>query len=188
LWALGDTETAVAAMGAHRTAVQAGLTYLDTHAGLSRRGTVGTEQIRTEGLVVALFDYRTSLCADPQLHTHAALQQARTQAGQAARAQQRDRDAAEIARARAREQAWEELPEHRTARAQLEQLQAQRDRLRQEQVQRRWSLPLDEAELERTSRWAPRRRRDLTTGSSGSRTPSTPRTVSFTGWTARSAS
>lgn len=78
------------------------------------------------------------------------------------RAQQRDRDAAEIARARAREQAWEELPEHRTARAQLEQIQAQRDRLRQEQVQRRWSLPLDEAELERTSRWAPRRRRDLT--------------------------
>ncbi len=29
-------------------------------------------------------------------------------------------------------------------------------------MQRRWSLPLDEAELERTSRRAPRRRRDLT--------------------------
>jgi len=71
LWALGDPATAAATMGAHRAAVQAGLNYLDAHAALSRRGTDGTEQIRTEGLVVALFDHRTSRCADPQLHTHA---------------------------------------------------------------------------------------------------------------------
>lgn len=71
LWALGNTDVAVAAMGAHRAAVEAGLAYLDTHAGLSRRGTDGVEQIGTAGLAVALFDHRTSRAGDPQLHTHA---------------------------------------------------------------------------------------------------------------------
>ncbi len=71
LWALGDTDVAVAAMGAHRAAVEAGLAYLDTHAGLSRRGTDGVEQVQTAGLAVALFDHRTSRAGDPQLHTHA---------------------------------------------------------------------------------------------------------------------
>ena len=71
LWALGNTDVAVAAMGAHRAAVEAGLAYLDTHAGLSRRGTDGVEQVHTAGLAVALFDHRTSRAGDPQLHTHA---------------------------------------------------------------------------------------------------------------------
>jgi conjugative relaxase-like TrwC/TraI family protein len=71
LWALGDSDVAAAAMGAHRAAVQASLGYLDTHAGLSRRGTDGTEQIGTSGLAVALFDHRTSRAGDPQIHTHA---------------------------------------------------------------------------------------------------------------------
>ncbi|HEX3612871.1 MAG TPA: MobF family relaxase [Sporichthyaceae bacterium] len=71
LWALGNPEVAAAATGAHRAAVAAALAYLDTHASLSRRGTDGTEQLRTDGLAVALFDHRTSRCADPQLHTHA---------------------------------------------------------------------------------------------------------------------
>jgi conjugative relaxase-like TrwC/TraI family protein len=71
LWALGSTDQAVEAMGAHRAAVEAGLAYLDTHAGLSRRGTDGVEQVQTEGLAVALFDHRTSRAGDPQLHTHA---------------------------------------------------------------------------------------------------------------------
>jgi conjugative relaxase-like TrwC/TraI family protein len=71
LWALGNTDVAAAAMAAHRAAVQASLGYLDTHAGLSRRGTDGTEQIGTAGLAVALFDHRTSRAGDPQLHTHA---------------------------------------------------------------------------------------------------------------------
>ena len=71
LWALGSDEMAAAAMAAHRAAVKAGLSYLDTHAGLSRRGTDGFEQVATEGLVAALFDHRTSRAGDPQLHTHA---------------------------------------------------------------------------------------------------------------------
>ena len=71
LWALGNSDVSVAAIGAHRAAVEAGLAYLDTHAGLSRRGTDGVEQIGTAGLAVALFDHRTSRAGDPQLHTHA---------------------------------------------------------------------------------------------------------------------
>jgi conjugative relaxase-like TrwC/TraI family protein len=71
LWALGDQPTAVEGMAAHRAAVRAALGYLDTHAGLSRRGTDGVEQIDSAGLVAALFDHRTSRAGDPQLHTHA---------------------------------------------------------------------------------------------------------------------
>jgi len=71
VWALGDREVAAGVLGAHRAAVTAGLAYLDTHAGLSRRGTDGVEQISTAGLAVALFDHRTSRAGDPQLHTHA---------------------------------------------------------------------------------------------------------------------
>ncbi len=70
LWALGDSVTAVAAMAAHRAAVRAGLAYLDTHAALSRRGTDGTEQVGSAGLVAAVFDHRSSRAGDPQLHTH----------------------------------------------------------------------------------------------------------------------
>lgn len=71
LWALGSSDVAVAAIEAHRAAVEAGLAYLDAHAGLSRRGTDGVEQVQTHGLAVALFDHRTSRAGDPQLHTHA---------------------------------------------------------------------------------------------------------------------
>jgi len=71
VWALGDREVAVGVLAAHRAAVEAGLAYLDTHAGLSRRGTDGVEQIGTAGLAVALFGHRTSRAGDPQLHTHA---------------------------------------------------------------------------------------------------------------------
>jgi TrwC relaxase len=38
----------------------AALSYLDTHASVSRRGTDGVEPIATGGLVAALFDHRTS--------------------------------------------------------------------------------------------------------------------------------
>ncbi|GAC1445490.1 MAG: hypothetical protein NVSMB55_26900 [Mycobacteriales bacterium] len=71
LWALGDSDAAVAVTAAHRATVQATLGYLDTHAGVSRRGTDGREQVGSDGLAVALFEHRTSRCADPQLHTHA---------------------------------------------------------------------------------------------------------------------
>ena len=71
LWSLGGTVAGQHVVAAHRAAVTAALTYLDTHAGLSRRGTDGVEQVATAGLVAALFDHRTSRAGDPQLHTHA---------------------------------------------------------------------------------------------------------------------
>jgi conjugative relaxase-like TrwC/TraI family protein len=71
LWALGDSATAAEAVAAHRAAIRAGLAYLDAHAALSRRGTDGTEQIDSAGLVAAVFDHRSSRAADPQLHSHA---------------------------------------------------------------------------------------------------------------------
>jgi conjugative relaxase-like TrwC/TraI family protein len=71
LWALGKPETAGQVRDAHRAAVAAALSYLDSHASWSRRGMDGTEQIASAGLAAALFEHRTSRCADPQLHTHA---------------------------------------------------------------------------------------------------------------------
>jgi conjugative relaxase-like TrwC/TraI family protein len=71
LWALGGVTAATQVSEAHRAAVTAALSYLDEHAGLSRRGTDGVQQIATKGLVAALFDHRTSRAGDPQLHTHA---------------------------------------------------------------------------------------------------------------------
>ena len=71
LWALADPQVAAAVRAAHRAAVQAALAYLDTHAGLSRKGTDGFEQVGTEGLVAAVFEHRSSRAGDPQLHTHA---------------------------------------------------------------------------------------------------------------------
>jgi len=71
LWALGGTAAGQHILEAHRAALTAALTYLDTRAALSRRGTDGIEQIATAGLVAALFDHRTSRAGDPQLHTHA---------------------------------------------------------------------------------------------------------------------
>jgi conjugative relaxase-like TrwC/TraI family protein len=71
LWALGDPDTARELRAAHAAAVYAALGYLDGHASWSRRGVDGTEQVASAGLAVALFEHRTSRCADPQLHTHA---------------------------------------------------------------------------------------------------------------------
>jgi conjugative relaxase-like TrwC/TraI family protein len=71
LWALGAPYTATQVKAAHTAAVQAALSNLDLHAGLSRRGTDGTEQIGTDGLAAALFEHRTSRAGDPQIHTHA---------------------------------------------------------------------------------------------------------------------
>ena len=60
-----------AVVAAHDTALRTALAYLDRHAGLSRRGTDGTEQISTDGFTVAAFTHYTSREGDPQLHTHA---------------------------------------------------------------------------------------------------------------------
>jgi conjugative relaxase-like TrwC/TraI family protein len=70
LYALGSPEQAAAARAAHDQAVAEGLTYLERHALVARRGTDGLRQIATSGLVAAGFVHRTSRNGDPQLHTH----------------------------------------------------------------------------------------------------------------------
>ena len=71
LWAIGGATAQAQVAGAHRAAVNAALSYLDTHGAYSRRGTDGVEQIASAGFAAALFDHRTSRAGDPQLHTHA---------------------------------------------------------------------------------------------------------------------
>ena len=60
LWPLGDRPSAAQVMAAHRAAVRASLSYLDTHAALSRRGPDGVEQVSSAGLTAAVFDHRSS--------------------------------------------------------------------------------------------------------------------------------
>ncbi len=94
---------------------------------------------------------------------HTALQQARVQAGKDTRRAQQDQAyEADRERHRACEQAEQKLPEHQAAREQLQQLHTQRGRVGQEQTERQWTLPREQAELDRTPRRAIRRRRDLT--------------------------
>jgi conjugative relaxase-like TrwC/TraI family protein len=68
-----DVPTDVVVREAHAAAVRTALAYLERHAGFSRRGTDGTEQVVTAGFAVAMFEHATSREGDPQLHTHALL-------------------------------------------------------------------------------------------------------------------
>lgn len=70
LYGLGDMSTSTAVRDAHDAAVTAGLSYLEQHAGYSRRGHAGSEQVPIEGFVAAAFRHRTSRAGDPLLHTH----------------------------------------------------------------------------------------------------------------------
>lgn len=70
LFGLGDSDTAWAVRTAHDEAVRAALGFAERHAGWSRRGHGGVEQIRGEGFIAAAFRHRTSRNGDPHLHTH----------------------------------------------------------------------------------------------------------------------
>ena len=71
LYGLGGSEVAGEVVEAHRTAVSAGIEYLERHALVSRRRIDGTvTQVQGQGLVIAGFRHRTSRAGDPQLHTH----------------------------------------------------------------------------------------------------------------------
>lgn len=71
LYALGTPKAAQAVVRAHEVAVEAALTYLESHATFTRRRRDGVvEEIPAEGLTVAAFRHRSSRAGDPQLHTH----------------------------------------------------------------------------------------------------------------------
>jgi len=70
LWALADEATGAAVRGAHDSAVEAALGFLQDHAGFTRRGKAGAAQADTDGYLAAAFTHRTSRAGDLQLHTH----------------------------------------------------------------------------------------------------------------------
>lgn len=79
LWAAGDAQVQREVWAAHITAVDAGLDYLETHAGYVRAGRNGVRVLETDGLVVARMNEWTSRDGDMQLHTHClVLNRART--------------------------------------------------------------------------------------------------------------
>jgi hypothetical protein len=59
---------------AHRIAVEEALAYLELHCTSALRGHHrgdGTDtRVRTDGMIGAAFEHRSSRCGDPQLHTH----------------------------------------------------------------------------------------------------------------------
>ena len=69
LWALGSDQLAAEVNAAHRSAVEAGMGYLQREACLTRRGG-GAEMVKGKGFLAAAFRHRTSRAGDPQLHTH----------------------------------------------------------------------------------------------------------------------
>jgi conjugative relaxase-like TrwC/TraI family protein len=71
IYGIGDRTVSPVAREAHDEAVREALGYLERHATWTRRGHVGKERVRGDGLTVAAFRHRTSRAGDPQLHTHA---------------------------------------------------------------------------------------------------------------------
>src|SRR5215207_1710356 len=70
LWALSEASERRMIAHAHRSAVLAATSQLETAAGWARRGRAGATRERTAGLLMAQFDHHTSRESDPQLHTH----------------------------------------------------------------------------------------------------------------------
>jgi conjugative relaxase-like TrwC/TraI family protein len=79
LWAAGDRHIQRQVWAAHCAAVDAGLGYLEEHAGFVRAGRNGIRVLDSDGLVVARMNEWTSRDGDMQLHTHCViLNRART--------------------------------------------------------------------------------------------------------------
>jgi conjugative relaxase-like TrwC/TraI family protein len=70
LWAAGDAHLQQQVWAAHLAAVDAGLGYLQEHAGYVRAGRNGVRVLDTTGLVVARMNEWTSRDGDMHLHTH----------------------------------------------------------------------------------------------------------------------
>jgi conjugative relaxase-like TrwC/TraI family protein len=69
-WALGGHPVSGQIMDAHRTAVEAALSYMERSACWARRGKGGATFVPGQGFLAAAYVHRSSRAADPQLHTH----------------------------------------------------------------------------------------------------------------------
>jgi conjugative relaxase-like TrwC/TraI family protein len=70
LWASGDRAVQQQVWAAQMAAVDAGLAYLEEHAGYVRAGRNGIRVLESSGLVVARMNEWSSRTGDMQLHTH----------------------------------------------------------------------------------------------------------------------
>jgi conjugative relaxase-like TrwC/TraI family protein len=74
VFALGGEEVARQVVAAHRDGVRGALSYVESHALTTRRGTgEQREVVPTTGLVAASFTHGVSRNLDPHLHTHVAV-------------------------------------------------------------------------------------------------------------------
>ncbi|WP_328813543.1 MobF family relaxase [Rhodococcus sp. NBC_00297] len=73
LWGLGDATAKEAVERAHTEAVNETLEWIQAEAGFTRRGNGSTEQVETDGLVIAQFVHYDNRTGDPNLHTHCAV-------------------------------------------------------------------------------------------------------------------
>lgn len=72
LWATADKETRFALERCHERAVKDAITYLESHASVTRTGRGGVTQEKLD-LIFASFRHTTSRNLDPQLHEHVLL-------------------------------------------------------------------------------------------------------------------
>jgi conjugative relaxase-like TrwC/TraI family protein len=73
LWALGDKRLQTEVLEAHDGAVDATLSWIESHAHTRLRRNGHVVCVDAEGLVVGVFRQHTSRRLDPQLHTHAVI-------------------------------------------------------------------------------------------------------------------
>jgi conjugative relaxase-like TrwC/TraI family protein len=73
LWALGDERTQGEVLEAHDQAVDAVLSWIESHAHTRLRRNGHVVCVDAEGIVVGVFRQHTSRRLDPQLHTHAVI-------------------------------------------------------------------------------------------------------------------
>ncbi len=73
LWAISDPKTAAVIERAHQAAINDAVSFIESKALFTRRGTNGVRQVDAEGLIGTAFTHRDSRAGDPDLHTHLAI-------------------------------------------------------------------------------------------------------------------
>lgn len=70
MWAAADDTLKQQIHNAHNRAVDSAVSFIESHAAVTRRGYAGQERESVIGLVAAKFHHYTSRALDPQIHTH----------------------------------------------------------------------------------------------------------------------
>lgn len=70
LWGLADDRTRAVVYAAHRDALTEALAVVEQRVIRTRVGDAGCRQVRTQGMIAAIFDHWDTRAGDPNLHTH----------------------------------------------------------------------------------------------------------------------